>query len=191
MVQKDREIELLNESVVPSVHDNIFEIDENVPREDVDLLVIGDSIIKHINEGGVNIHKCVLGGRVSDIREELIELNRSKRIKKVIMHVGTNNFPNQSPSQVLRKILALVKEVRDNMPDTKLLVSAILPKHADSLLYGINCINYNLRASSRALGFKFISNSQFVKNGDADTSLMAQDGLHLSRMGTVHCALTD
>ena len=125
------------------------------PLNDLDLLIIGDSIVKHIkpDKFGTDVRAalvCVPGGNVQDIRKHLIDVHRNAaRIGKVILSVGTNHVPHQHPDTVAENILSLVNEIKTNMPATKVILNSLLPKYSHkktdtrciSLLPGIQHIN--------------------------------------------------
>ena len=114
-----------------------------------------------------------------------VESHKKENISKLVLCVGTNHIPEESPDLVANNLLSLINEIRTHMPDTKLLVSSILPKINKNFLRGIDYINYVLSQQSKTLGFRLINNSQFCTDGQFDNTLFSNDMLHLSRKGVI------
>lgn len=156
---------------------------------------MGDSIVKHIdvdriNPGGHNRKKALLGGKISDILNEIIDLNKKLDIQELLVHVGTNHVPYESPDVVFGQLMEMIKFLTDTMPDTKLYISSILPKGMKSdpdynMLPGILNINSRLYHMQNQSGFTLISHNSFYMGSRAfDTSLLSRnDVIHLNRKG--------
>ena len=88
----------------------------------------------------------------------------------------------------------LIKDIKRQMPDTKLFVSAVLPKFDSKLNPGINCINLKLFNNSVNLNYYFIQHPQFCRNGQFELNLFAKSEvqqkkpLHLSKGGVARLA---
>ena len=65
------------------------------------MLIIGDSIIKHIDvnriyPGHTNMKVCLPGARADKVYEKIVELNHKYCYDTVIVHVGSNYIPHKS-----------------------------------------------------------------------------------------------
>ena len=177
---------------------NFLKIDKN-SKAKKDLVIIGDSIVKHINMDLVNPGKdnqlfCFKGGNVKTIRKEIIDIDAKLSIKSLVLHVGSNFIPADSPDLVAAQILDLVKEIQIQMPSTKIYISAILPKINADYNPGINFINSTLYNESLKKGFVFIQHNKFSRNGVIDFRLYvkreveAERPIHLSYGGVARLA---
>ena len=135
-----------------------------------DVFLLGDSIVKHIDGARLtrssnNVVDYHTGHNVMQIRNKFVEIDAKYRVKNLILHAGTNDIPRDEPNMVSSKILRLVKDVKERMPETRVFVSAILPKYSPEFNDGINQINFSLYTASLSQGFSFIQHNQFCSNG--------------------------
>ena len=157
----------------------------------VDLLVIGDSIVSHLdvdrlNPGGNNKLICKRGCKVEDIRNALmVEAHSTEGLSHCIVHVGSNHAPEDPPHILASKILSLLKEIRMNMPRTAIHFSAILPKYGDDYSPGINFVDSTVRKYQHSIGYSFIDHPNFLWNDD----LICSDGVHPSYKGVAQLAM--
>ena len=89
-------------------------------KDVLDLLVIGDSLVRHvdvnkINENGTNKLICIPGGKIQDIRRKLIDTNNSFNIQKLVLCVGSNHIPDEPPDILSRNLLEFVSDVRKHI----------------------------------------------------------------------------
>ena len=104
-------------------------------------------------------------------------------IDKLVVHVMTNNIPDETPAEIAREMLQFIEDIKVNMPKTKLFISLVLPKYNRSWLEGINCLNTKIFDASRRIGFHAIQHPYFAGRGDINEALLAGDKIHLSRLG--------
>ena len=160
-------------------------------KERKDVLIIGDSIIKHLDASSITTKqtdvKCFPGARCDRILSELSALLKNYEYDHIICHVGTNYIPQHDPQYVSNRILDFLSSVRAIAPLSKVTWSPILPKWNDSMKKGINTINNNI--FHRYHMIKRISEPMdhvsFFKNnvGQVNTKLFCHDGCHLSYEG--------
>ena len=165
-------------------------------KERVDLCIFGDSCVKHLNvdrilPGRNNELICKRGGKINDIRDEILKYNASHDIAHCVVHVGSNHVPEEPPHIVTPKLLALLKELRQNMPETCIHMSAILPKYDlendISFSPGIDLINWWVRQYSNKIGFTFIDHPEF--NVPTNKHFICKDGVHPSFKGVAQMAM--
>ena len=184
-------------NIVNTTQDNFIEekfSSRSDEKEDVDVVLIGDSIIRHVDLDRVNPNQtnkkfCQPGGKIENANESLKDAYKKYNMKRLIICTGTNHIPKEDPATVSEKIINMVRNAKINMPDTKIFVSGILPKYGNSYAPGINYINRKINAASKIYKFDFIYNLQFQENGKQNTYFFAQDKLHLSKKGVARLAM--
>ena len=101
------------------------------------MLVVSDSIVKDvipdkINKGGRNKLICIPGGTLPQIRRAVIDECKQSHVVSLILNVGSNHIPFESPIKISNQLSMFCEEIRVNLPDTRLLFSGILPKMIDT-----------------------------------------------------------
>ena len=96
------------------------------------------------------------GGKVSDILRKIKQLEKKYEIKRIIIHVGSNNIPNDEPTPLVSEISAMLREIQELMPNTKLYYSDILPKINDNYIEGIHFVNTSVANLKRMAGSRKI-----------------------------------
>ena len=158
-----------------------------IPKLEKKLIVVGDSLVKHLDlkkifPDGDNLLICLPGARIGTIRRKIQKMAAIYDADHIIIVVGANH--NSEDSIVLAtKIKFLLKESKELFPHSKLHYSAYLPKFSDALIPFVTDFNYRMKKICWGIGVDLIYNSQFIQNGKADQTLLARDGLHLSRKG--------
>jgi hypothetical protein len=98
-------------------------------------LMIGDSNLKNVSMKRLNAEReiqvrTISGARISTLQQVFDASEKTKSIKKVVLHVGTNNIAGRqsdSVQQCVKEYIALLDTVRAKMPDAKIAVSGIPP----------------------------------------------------------------
>jgi lysophospholipase L1-like esterase len=168
----------------------------------IDLLFLGDSITRRWAEvpdlwqrhfGGLRAANFGVGG---DATQNVIwrigngELDGISP-KVVVLLIGTNNLPTNSPGEISEAIGTIVRMIRGRLPSTRVLLLAILPRgpqrrprDADgrSAFYqdGIDEINRSLRRLEDGPGVRFLDFGPKLIGPDGE--LLAShvpDGLHI------------
>lgn len=192
--QKITELESRFESTA-NVNDSVGDGDiGDVSKEDLELVVLGDSIVRLVNPDcnqdpldldqlNVNKVESVSGGKIQDMYENIEKLNDTYNIKNLILHIGSNHIPEMSPMSVSYGIIKLIDDIRDLMPHTKIFFSAILPKESIYFNPGINAINRHLYDVSTIMNFDFIIHSTFCSHSIVTERFYKYDRIHLSPSG--------
>ena len=137
------------------------------------------------------------GKTTADIRNELILSRCNSSYNQIVVHSGSNSIPSKKPKIVADELIKLAREVKLNMPNSKLYISAIIPKIDEKFLPGIDEINHRLYAASSKLNFDFIQHPQFVFNSEIDHTMFSfreqqpdwtKGMVHLSRKGVAQLA---
>ena len=79
----------------------------------------------------------------------------------MIIHVGSNNVPSDTPQVVAQKLMEMVQRVKTIMPTTKLYYSNILSKLNEQYTNGINYINAEIGKFCDQQKIKQIQRVQF------------------------------
>ena len=166
---------------------------EAVDKSHHDLLLIGDSIIKHcspdkILPGKDSIVSCHPGARTEKIASEIKKILTKSTFDQIIIHAGINSIPQHSPAYVSDQIIELMESVKQLAPKSKIAFSGLLPKVGPWFLPGINEINNTVFVAGRNKHshFQFIQHKNYIvdKRGSVDSSLFSKsDGIHLSMKG--------
>ena len=188
-------LELESNQSVGSNDENDAESQRNeIEREKVDLLIIGDSIVRHlnpelINPGKINKLLCLPGAQTSEVKRSLIEYSRKFDIDEIVIHTGCNSIPSNSPMDVADEIAFLLRDIESNLPNVRCHVSAILPKISKAWLPGINEINELLYDVCDVLNYNLIQHNMFANSGHINDELFARDTVHLSRRGVAQLGM--
>ena len=168
---------------------------ESSVKNEHDLLIIGDSLVRGLdtealNPGGDSTVACLPGARPDDLVEKFREMSKTNSYRRIIFHAGTNLIPKYSPTFVADKITSSLEMIRSLSPSSKLAFSALLPKEGPHLLAGINMVNYRVFRSGltghKNTRYGFVHHREYMQNkfGIIDGSLFAKDNVHLSKKGT-------
>ena len=158
-------------------------------KNKLDLLIVGDSIVKYvnpekINPGGRNKLICIPGGTLPDIRNALIYESKHNYIDSLVLNLGTNHLSFESPTSIGEQLSNFCAEIRQNLPNTRLLFSGLLPKTSDYYTPTVSFINNRLFQASKIHGFKLIMHKKFFyEDGSINFSLLSKDKIHLNKHG--------
>ena len=165
---------------------------EAVDKPHHDLLLIGDSIVKHCNTekilpGKSSVVACHPGAGTEKIASDIMEVLKKSTFDRIIVHAGINAIPQHSPAYVSDKIIELMEMVKQLAPKSKIAFSGLLPKVGSWFLPGINQINDSVfnTGLNKHTNFQFIQHRDFIidRRGAVDSSLFCGDGIHLSVKG--------
>ncbi len=96
------------------------------------IVIIGDSIVKHINPTKLlkkKMHKFKYPSKTaSGINNELSSINIHTTPSHVIVHAGTNNIPVQSAEECINEIEKLIVSVKRKFPNSRAGISGITPR---------------------------------------------------------------
>jgi len=175
-------------------YQNNLDFHEPILPGPIDTIVIGDSIVKYVDQIRHTQVFSFPGIKCSEL-ERLIVRNKIKAIegKSVIMiHCGTNDL-NQHWLSTVYEITHLIVAIADKYPNAKIVLSTILPRPARTENYNeeevrrnIISINNALKRRQRHLNFTTVpSHTSFHKSKHPLQRLFARDYLHLKPKGTL------
>ena len=152
-------------------------------------VVIGDSIIKHINPQKLSkktVKKHLYPGKTADeicdlINESSFQCNNPSY---VILHAGTNNLPTDSTEVCTEKIIRLAQTARVKFPSAKIGVSGITHRKDHNFSTKITEVNEKLKQSADTYNFPFIENSTRI-----DGWCLNGSNLHLNEKGSALLAV--
>jgi len=152
-------------------------------------LLIGDSIIKDINKGGLeNTDVLCLHG--ADMEQIASGIKTPEVYEAVIVHGGTNNCTNEQDKEEAKVVFdSMVKEIRQKAPETILYLSTVCPRNDDDMKHQsrVDNINEHIRdIASRTNKCEIIDNDDNFKlrNNETDENTLNGSKLHLSKVGT-------
>lgn len=159
----------------------------NKPTGNPDVVVIGDSMTKHVIGHKLSRDKKVhsasySGATIQDVNDHAKPFLRRKP-KKVIIHVGTNNLRNDNPKKIQRDLKQLTTQMKKDNPDVTLAFSSIIKRKDDSSLNAnINKVNTSMKNYCQS------NDIDFICNDDIDDSCLFKDGIHLNKKGVFKLA---
>ena len=167
--------------------------DSDAVKDDLDFVSVGDSIIQHLDPKtivpGKSVDICLRGKSTTEVNARLKEEFKSKNIKCIAIHSGSNSVPEKSPDEVASELITGAKTIKNTYPETKVIISAVLPKINPSYNRGINAINKKLYQKQKKYDYQFVQHLQFSQNGRFNLKMFSwhevRKGrpIHLSREG--------
>ena len=161
-----------------------------VEKTHKEILLIGDSIIKHVDTQSICDKPvdlvCLPGARCFEVFTKISDILKTTEYKHIIVHVGTNFIPQLDVAFISNTILDFLAKLRMLAPNSKITWSPILPKYNNNFNRGINTINKRIfeRANMiKKMGDPVDHGNFFKINGQVDPSLFCHDGVHLSHKG--------
>ena len=145
------------------------------PKEILDLVLAGDSIINHVevdplNPGGNNLKVCVRGGLISDLRKEILYLLSKYIISEIILQVGSNNSETEGAHYIVYQLNTLADEIKSKSPGTNIYIGDVLPRwinrNSQTNFDIFGHIHRRLRGASKKGHFKLINNYQFWRKNE-------------------------
>ncbi|XP_033095621.1 uncharacterized protein LOC117100157 [Anneissia japonica] len=155
-------------------------------------LLIGDSIIKHINEKGLlnTKVKCIPGAKINDISKSIMEAG-PENFEAIVIHGGTNDcsLDDAHLQQATANFTSLIKEVKTKAPHTKLVISTVCPRADNEVFqHRVDQLNFHLKevASTDETKCAIADNDLSFKlsNNKCEMSTLNRSKLHLSNHGT-------
>ena len=135
-----------NTAIIPAKHngkrtDDVMQRAKDHPGE-YDIAFIGDSITQGWEGAGKNVwtnyygkRKCINLGVGGDRTQHVLWRFENGQLvgikaKVTVLMIGTNNSNNQDNSEadILEGVQAIVKQIRERMPDTKIILCSIFPR---------------------------------------------------------------
>ncbi len=170
-----------------------------VAQGNVDLLMIGDSITQGWEGSGAKVWQEYYGTRNAvnlgiggDRTQHVLWRLTNGNLKGIspklaVLMIGTNNAGANSPEEIAAGIEAIVKTLRKEVPQTKILVLAIFPRGADQQ-NAARQINQKANAIVSKLAdgdtVRYLDiGKNFLQPDDTLTKEIMPDLLHLSPKG--------
>ena len=167
---------------------------EGKPREKIDFLIIGDSIVDSFDaqfpDGKKGKVVSVRGASPKDVLKEFERLSLTQDFAHIIVHVGTNLIPNFSPDYVADSIIDTMLSIKKLSRNSKVAFSGLLPKTVDSWSRSIDMINYRVARAGLnvppSMRFGYMHHfPAFFKQGWVNfKELYKKDRIHLSLSGS-------
>jgi lysophospholipase L1-like esterase len=162
----------------------------------VDLLFLGDSITQGWNENEVwkrfyaprNAANFGIGGdRTQHVlwRIKNGELDGIKP-KVAVLMIGTNNAGSDTPAEIAQGITAIVRELRQRLPETRVLLLGVFPRSEkpDSLRDRLKSVNEKIAKLDDGEHVRFLDiGKTFLEQDLTIPKAVMPDFLHLSRLG--------
>ncbi|CAB4040800.1 Transposon Ty3-G Gag-Pol poly [Paramuricea clavata] len=154
--------------------------DESSKKRSV--VLIGDSMIKNIQGWKLStkdkhvVARTFPGSTVEDMSDYCKPFTRQNP-EKIILHVGTNNVVNDTPTNVATKITNLAKKIKKDLPSTKIAISGLICRKDEKLNNNIKQVNDVLKKSCNSNNWKLISNHNIGND------MINGSGVHLNRKG--------
>lgn len=171
---------------------------ERAKKGQVDLLFLGDSITEGWNENVNPVWKRFYGPRNAvnfgiggDRTQHVLwrikngELDGIKP-KVTVLMIGTNNASSNTPDKIARGVTAIVQELRQRLPETKVLLLAVFPRSQkpDSLRDRLKSVNEKIAKLDDGDHVKFLDiGKAFLEPDGTIAQEVMPDYLHLSRLG--------
>ena len=172
---------------------------ELAKKGDIDVLFLGDSITDGWRSTGKEVWQKTFvplhfanfgigGDRTQHVlwRIQNGELEGIKPKAAVIM-IGTNNLGSNSNEEIAEGIKAIVDEIRQKQPQTKILLLGIFPRSAkptDKARDQIKDINKQIAKFDDGKNVKYLDiGDKFLEKDGAITKEIMPDYLHLSQKG--------
>lgn len=149
-------------------------------------MIVGDSIVaklegwKMSNKDNRIMVKSFSGASVDDLDDYIKPVLR--REPDIILHIGTNNLRNDSPSTVVDKIVGICEKIENTLPNSKFAVSQLTMRQDNEALETARKeVNKRLGTFCHNRGWPLLKNSITAKE-------LNNKGLHLNRAGVVALA---
>ena len=170
--------------------DTIDTVKNITKRGTRELVIIGSSIVKFVDAKKIERRKaeetetiCIPGGKTSHVLQKVKTLKDTHDIKKMIIHVGGNHIPHESPDTVIANLQNMLTKIKTIMPNTKIYYSFVLPRINDNYIPGINEINLGIIRFCEENGISVIHHSDFGNNGSINCHLFRKDIIHPNSKG--------
>ena len=148
------------------------------------VLVIGDSMVKHIDRvkieraaGCQSVVHSYSGARVEQISSKIKEYwSEGEQYDTVLLHVGTNNLASEEPEEVASKMDGLIKDLKDHAK--KIAISSVIKRY-DNRVPASKITRFNNVVKNLCMKH----NTIFLDNDHIDRSLLNRSNLHLNQQG--------
>jgi hypothetical protein len=130
---------------------------------DSPILIIGDSIIKHIDPKKISRKKIIKrtfpGKTAEQIKSEVESMEVEALPSHIIVHAGTNDLSVQPPHNCVKNIENLALCIKKKFTDSRIAISSITVRNDLDLSKQISTANEELQKMCSKNGFDFIKNN--------------------------------
>ena len=142
------------------------------------VLIVGDSMSNGFEESKLSKTRHIRvqpipGGKIDDIKENLNDLLHEK-LRKVIIHVGTNNTMTDTPKEIFEKLISLKHQIESFLPKCEVTISNLIMRTDKPKASKINEEVNRLIKSA---------NIHFVEKSNIKGKHLGKRGLHLNIQG--------
>ena len=149
------------------------------------VLIIGDSIIKHIDPRKLSkktVYKRSFPGKRVEERHDEIDNIMNDELSYVIIHAGTNNLPSESVDSCVSKNTKAGFEDSQKFQNSKIGISNIIHRDDINVSAKLSAVNGKLKEMANNDDFVFIDNSRI------DGTCLNGSKLHLNAKGSAYLA---
>ena len=148
------------------------------------VLITGDSILNGIEEARMskngNIKVRPFSGACIEDMKDYIKPLLKKQPSTVVLHIGTNNAPANTSSEIYHKILELRNQINKELPNAKVVISTPT----------IRIDQAKASLTVRKITEKLISeNIETIDNSNIEANHLGRKGLHLNQRGNTQLAM--
>ena len=152
------------------------------PNEKSCIVMIGDSIIKHIDPKKLlknKVYKYTYPGDTAEsIATKVCALKPQIAPSHVIIHAGTNNIPTDTADDCAQKIVNLAGKLKEKFPNSKIGLSSIIQRQDIQVATKIDEANKILKQKCMDIGMSFIDNYTL------DSTCLNGSNIHLNAKGS-------
>jgi lysophospholipase L1-like esterase len=151
-------------------------------------LIVGDSILKNVRHIKDSSIFSLSGAKLDDVTRLMPDIISScPNTSSVLIHCGTNDVDSFDLDEIVSKFENLIKTINNINPETKILISSILPKfdkngESDPRISKINKAIWDKCASWRCF---FVASFKVLSHEDEPCSAYFLDGIHLNKDATL------
>jgi lysophospholipase L1-like esterase len=173
---------------------------ERAKKGDVGVLFLGDSITQGWGGGGKEVWKerwdplkaanfGISGDRTEHVLWRITEGKELEGIqpRAVVLMIGTNNMKGNKADEIAAGITAIVKELRQRLPETKVLLLGIFPRSAqptDQVRDKIKDVNKQIAKLDDGRHVRYLDiGEKFLEPDGTLSKDVMPDYLHLSAKG--------
>jgi lysophospholipase L1-like esterase len=169
---------------------------ERAKQGNVDLVFLGDSITQGWNNnevwqryyGARNAANFGIGGDRTQHVLWRIQNGEFEGIspKLIVLMIGTNNSGSDSPDEIAQGVTAIVKELQEKLPQTKILLLGVFPRgeKPGAIRERLASVNHQISKLDDGSHVKYLDIGKSFLNEDGTISKdVMPDYLHLSLKG--------
>ena len=152
-------------------------------QDQQDTLLIGDSMTKNINNDKLSfaakaktVCKTYRGGKIKDIHTNLQKDCGERRLRSIILHVGTNNLVSDDAKEAAKQMEDLIVDAKSKAE--KVAVSSVIKRY-DNRVPHSKITEYNNLIHELCKKH----NITFIDNSNIDQSMLNRSNLHLNHTG--------